>query len=303
MGHETGAIRKAKASLIFSMLVFGTIGIFVRYIPLPSSVIALTRGVIGTVFLIVVTLKRGPGISWKAIRRNLLNLCLSGAFIGINWILLFESYRFTTVATATLCYYMAPVFVTISAPFLFKERLTKKKMLCIAGALVGMIFVSGIWNTGISGTGELRGVFYGIGAAVFYASVILLNKKIRDISAYDKTMMQLAAASIVLLPYTVLTEKVFVLSLTPVAVILLAVVGILHTGISYTLYFGSMKELEAQTIAIFSYIDPIVAILLSALFLKEPLGIGGIAGAIMVLGAALLSELPDKSQDTGGKEE
>ena len=303
MGHETGAIRKAKASLIFSMLVFGTIGIFVRYIPLPSSVIALTRGVIGTVFLIVVTLKRGPGISWKAIRRNLLNLCLSGAFIGINWILLFESYRFTTVATATLCYYMAPVFVTISAPFLFKLRLTKKKMLCIAGALVGMIFVSGIWNTGISGTGELRGVLYGIGAAVFYASVILLNKKIRDISAYDKTMMQLAAASIVLLPYTVLTEKVSVLSLTPVAVILLAVVGILHTGISYTLYFGSMKELEAQTIAIFSYIDPIVAILLSALFLKEPLGIGGIAGAIMVLGAALISELPDKSQDTGGKEE
>lgn len=303
MGHETGAIRKAKASLIFSMLVFGTIGIFVRYIPLPSSVIALARGVIGTVFLIVVTLKRGPGISWKAIRRNLLNLCLSGAFIGINWILLFESYHFTTVATATLCYYMAPVFVTISAPFVFKERLTKKKMLCIAGALVGMIFVSGIWNTGISGTGELRGVFYGIGAAVFYASVILLNKKIRDISAYDKTMMQLAAASIVLLPYTVLTEKVSVLSLTPVAVILLAVVGILHTGISYTLYFGSMKELEAQTIAIFSYIDPIVAILLSALFLKEPLGIGGIAGAIMVLGAALLSELPDKSQDTGGKEE
>ena len=303
MGHETGAIRQAKASLIFSMLVFGTIGIFVRYIPLPSSVIALTRGVIGTVFLIVVTLKRGPGISWKAIRRNLLNLCLSGAFIGINWILLFESYHFTTVATATLCYYMAPVFVTISAPFLFKERLTKKKMLCIAGALVGMIFVSGIWNTGISGTGELRGVLYGIGAAVFYASVILLNKKIRDISAYDKTMMQLAAASIVLLPYTVLTEKVSVLSLTPVAVILLAVVGILHTGISYTLYFGSMKELEAQTIAIFSYIDPIVAILLSALFLKEPLGIGGIAGAIMVLGAALISELPDKLQDTGGKEE
>ena len=303
MGHETGAIRKAKASLIFSMLVFGTIGIFVRYIPLPSSVIALTRGVIGTVFLIVVTLKRGPGISWKAIRRNLLNLCLSGAFIGINWILLFESYHFTTVATATLCYYMAPVFVTISAPFLFKERLTKKKMLCIAGALVGMIFVSGIWHTGISGTGELRGVLYGIGAAVFYASVILLNKKIRDISAYDKTMMQLAAASIVLLPYTVLTEKVSVLSLTPVAVILLAVVGILHTGISYTLYFGSMKELEAQTIAIFSYIDPIVAILLSALFLKEPLGIGGIAGAIMVLGAALISELPDKLQDTGGKEE
>lgn len=303
MEHESGAVSRAKASLIFSMLVFGTIGIFVRYIPLPSSVIALTRGLIGTAFLAVVILKKGPGISWGAIKRNLLNLCLSGAFIGINWILLFESYHYTTVATATLCYYMAPVFVTIAAPFVFKERLTKKKIFCITGALVGMVLISDIWNTGISGTGELWGILYGIGAAVFYASVILLNKKIQGISAYDKTMMQLAASSIVLLPYTVLTEKVSVPSLTPMAVILLAVVGILHTGISYTLYFGSMKNLEAQTIAIFSYIDPIVAILLSALFLKEPFRIRGIAGAIMVLGAALISELPDKSQDTGGKEE
>ena len=299
MEHESGAVSRAKARLIFSMLVFGTIGIFVRYIPLPSSVIALTRGMIGTVFLLIVTFKRGPGVSWKAIGKNLFYLCLSGAFIGINWILLFESYHYTTVATATLCYYMAPVFVTLSAPFVFKERLRKKKMFCVAVALVGMIFVSGIWHTGLSGTGELRGVFYGIGAAVFYASVILLNKKIRDISAYDKTMTQLAAASVVLLPYTILTERASVMAVTPVVVILLAVVGILHTGISYTLYFGSMKNLEAQTIAIFSYIDPIMAVLLSAVFLREPLGVGGIVGAILVLGAALISELPENN----GKQE
>ncbi len=300
MEHEE-AISKAKASLIFSMLVFGTIGIFVRYISLPSSVIALVRGIIGTIFLMIVIYKRGPGLAWKEIRRNLLYLCLSGAFIGINWILLFESYCYTTVATATLCYYMAPVFVTIAAPFVFKERLTKRKIFCIFVALVGMFFVSGVWNTGTSGIGELRGILYGIGAAVFYASVILLNKKIQDVPAYDKTMMQLAAASVVLLPYTVLTETVSEMSLTPMALALLAVVGILHTGISYTLYFGSMKHLEAQTIAIFSYIDPIVAILLSALFLKEPLGVWKIAGAIMVLGATLINGLPEKQKDTGGK--
>lgn len=300
MEHEE-AISKAKASLIFSMLVFGTIGIFVRYISLPSSVIALVRGIIGTIFLMIVIYKRGPGLAWKEIRRNLLYLYLSGAFIGINWILLFESYCYTTVATATLCYYMAPVFVTIAAPFVFKERLTKRKIFCIFVALVGMFFVSGVWNTGTSGIGELRGILYGIGAAVFYASVILLNKKIQDVPAYDKTMMQLAAASVVLLPYTVLTETVSEMSLTPMALALLAVVGILHTGISYTLYFGSMKHLEAQTIAIFSYIDPIVAILLSALFLKEPLGVWKIAGAIMVLGATLINGLPEKQKDTGGK--
>lgn len=294
MEHEEGAISRAKASLTFSMLVFGTIGIFVRYISLPSSVIAMVRGIIGTVFLLIVIFKRGPGIAWQDIRRNLFYLCLSGAFIGINWILLFESYHYTTVATATLCYYMAPVFVTIAAPIVFKERLTQKKVFCISVALAGMILVSGVWNVNITGNGELRGIFYGIGAAVFYASVILLNKKIRDISPYDKTMMQLATASIVLLPYTFLTENLSVMILTPQTLLMLAVVGILHTGISYTLYFGSMKYLEAQTIAIFSFIDPIVAILLSALFLKEPLGIAEIVGAIMVLGAAFISELLEK---------
>ena len=162
----------------------------------------MVRGIIGTVFLLIVIFKRGPGIAWQDIRRNLFYLCLSGAFIGINWILLFESYHYTTVATATLCYYMAPVFVTIAAPIVFKERLTQKKVFCISVALAGMILVSGVWNVNITGNGELRGIFYGIGAAVFYASVILLNKKIRDISPYDKTMMQLATASIVLLPYT-----------------------------------------------------------------------------------------------------
>jgi drug/metabolite transporter (DMT)-like permease len=287
-------VNKAKASLIFAMLVFGTIGVFVRYIPLPSSVIALTRGIIGTLFLLLTALRRKEGISVSAIRANLFYLCLSGIFIGINWILLFEAYRYTTVATATLCYYMAPVFVTLSAPFVIKEHLTKKKILCVAGALAGMVLVSGIWKTGISETGEIRGILLGTGAAVFYASVILLNKKLRDISAYDKTMMQLAAASIVLLPYTLLTENMSLMVLTPTAVILLAVVGILHTGISYTLYFGSMKDLEAQTIAILSYIDPIVAILLSALFLKEYIGVTGVAGAVMVLGSALISELPEK---------
>lgn len=294
MEREEESTSKAKVSLIFSMLVFGTIGIFVRYISLPSSMIALVRGVIGTIFLLIVIFMRGPGIVWEDIRRNFFYLCLSGAFIGINWILLFEAYQYTTVATATLCYYMAPVFVTIAAPVVFKERLTKKKVFCISAALAGMILISGVWNGNLTGNGELRGIFYGIGAAVFYASVILLNKKIRDISPYDKTMMQLAAASIVLLPYTLLTEKLSEMAVTPQVLLLLAVVGILHTGISYTLYFGSMKYLEAQTIAIFSYIDPIVAILLSALFLKEPLGISEIVGAIMVLGAAFISELSGK---------
>lgn len=281
----------AKIKLISAMIAFGTIGIFVRYIPLSSTMIALIRGIVGTVFLILITLLQKTKISVSAIKKNLPALCLSGAFIGINWILLFEAYRYTTVAAATLCYYLAPIFVIVASPFFLKETLTLKKILCVLGALIGMVLISGvIQNKGIH-LSEMKGIFFGTGAALFYASVILLNKRIKDISAYDKTIMQLASASVVLLPYALLTENFETISLTPFAVILLMVVGIVHTGICYTLYFGSMRYLKAQTVAIFSYIDPVVAIILSAVILHEKMNLLSILGAVMILGSTLISEL------------
>lgn len=287
---------RAMAQLISAMSLFGTIGIFVRYIPLPSSVIALARGVIGTAYLLLATLMTGKKLTRTAIRRNLPGLCLSGALIGFNWILLFESYRYTTVATATLCYYMAPMFVILASPLVLKERLTARKFLCVVAALLGMALVSGILQTGISSVQEMKGVLLGVGAAALYASVVMLNKLIRDISAYDKTILQLASSSVVVLPYVLLTEDLSSLTATPTALLLLAVVGVLHTGIAYTMYFGSLGTLRAQTAAIFSYIDPVVAIILSAVILKEPLGVTGILGAVMILGAALVSELPEKEK-------
>ena len=127
--------------------------------------------------------------------------------------------------------------------------------------------------------------------------MILLNQKITDISAYDKTAVQLGAAALVVLPYTLLTESPAPGDFTLPVLGLLLLVGIVHTGLAYALYFGSMEALPAHSIAIFSYIDPIVAILLSALLLGEPLGLGGIIGAVLILGAAFVSELPDKKNN------
>lgn len=280
-----------RLGLISAMFIFGTIGIFVRYIPLPSSVIALVRGVVGTLFLLIFMGIRKQPLDKAAIKANLWVLCLSGAFIGVNWILLFESYRYTTVATATLCYYLAPVFVIVAAPLVLKEKNSLKKWICALVALVGMIFVSGVAEGGIPTVAELRGVLLGVGAAVFYASVMLLNKKLKPIGAYDKTILQLAAASVVILPYALLTESMGSLDWNLLAVCMLAVVGIVHTGISYALYFGSMTHLKAHTIAIFSYVDPVVAIILSALILGESLTPLGMVGAVLILGSTLVSEL------------
>lgn len=290
-------LNKDKLMMITAMFIFGTIGIFRKYIPLPSSLLALARGCIGTIFLLllVLVLKRNT-LSVKAIKHNLFFLLISGALIGFNWILLFEAYQYTSVATATLCYYMAPVIVVLVSPFLFKEHLTPLKIFCVAVALIGMIFVSGILQNGFDGVQELKGVLLGLGAATFYAIVVILNQYIRNISAYDKTIMQLGTAAIAILPYTLLTENLTNISFTPTAIMMLFFVGIVHTGIAYTLYFGSMSGLKTQTIALFSYIDPVVAIILSALILHETIGFYGVIGAIMILGSTMIGELSEKKK-------
>lgn len=286
----------AKFNLLLAMFIWGTIGLFVKYIPLPSSVIAMVRGFVGAIFLLIfIKIKKQP-MDKAAIKANLFKLCLSGAFLGFNWILLFEAYKYTTVATATLCYYLAPVIVILISPVVLKEKLTWKKLVCVLVALIGMVFVSGVLKTGFSGGSEYTGMLFGMGAACFYACIVLTNKKIKDISAYDTTIMQLAIAGIVLVPYVLLTQDLSSIELSGASIGLLAVVCIVHTGIAYALYFGCMKSLKGQTIAILSYIDPIVAILLSALVLKEPLGLYGAIGAVLVLGATLASEFVDSKQ-------
>lgn len=286
----------AKIKLILTMVIFGTIGLFVRYIPLSSPVIALVRGVVGTIFLLTAVRISGKNVSKEAVRRNLALLVLSGGAIGINWILLFEAYRFTTVSTATLCYYLAPVFVILLSPVVLKERLTGKKLLCVAGALAGMVMISDVMQ-GQEGGRDFTGILLGMGAAVFYACVILLNKFLKGISSYDSTVVQLGASAVVILPYVLLTEQVSGPALTGTAVILLLAVGIIHTGIAYWLYFSSLPDLDGQTIAVFSYVDPAAAILLSALFLGETMDGWSFAGAALILGSALLNEWKGKKHE------
>ena len=290
MGKENNA----KLFLILAMTIFGTIGIFRKYIPLPSGIVACVRGVLGVAYLLAFIKIKKIKMDMDAIKKHLKILVISGAFIGLNWVLLFESYRYTSVAVATLCYYMAPIFVMVVSPFLLKEKLTPKKTICVAVALIGMVFVSGVLDGGISDISEIKGILFGLGAAALYASVVMMNQKLRAVPTYDKTIMQLAIAAAVLIPYILFVEDLSTVTLTPLIIVMALIVGVVHTGIAYAMYFGSMNDLKAQTVALFSYIDPIVAIILSALFLKEPMTVYSIIGAVLVLGATLISELPEK---------
>ena len=281
-------MNKAKGSLLAAMTIFGTVGIFVRYIPLPSAAIAFFRGVLGLLFMLALMAAAGKKPDVGRIRKNLWVLLLSGGAMGLNWVLLFESYRYTTVAVATICYYLAPVFLVLVSPLL-GERLTVRKLVLCGVALVGMVFVSGVLQGGISGG---RGIVLAVGAAALYASVMFLNKKLSPIDAYDKTVVQLAAAAAVILPYCLLTDGFPVGQLVAGDYLLLAVVGLVHTGVAYWLYFGALGQLPSQSVALFSYLDPVVAIALSALLLREGLGWQEILGAVLILGSAILGELP-----------
>lgn len=282
--------KQGKKMLIASMVIFSTIGILRRFLPYPSSFVALARGLIGAVFLLTVVMSKGQKPDFAAIRQNALLLLLSGAALGFNWIFLFESYAYTSVATATLCYYLAPILVVLVSPVLFGEKLTVKKLLCTLTALIGMILVSGILDTRFCGMAELKGIGFGLAAAMLYACVMLLNKKLCGIGAYDKTISQLFLAALVMFPYVLLTEDISQLNIAPLPLLLLAVAGVVHTGVAYWLYFGSMGSLKAQTVALYGYIDPILAIVLSMVILREPVTISATIGAVMILGAAFVSE-------------
>ena len=277
-----------KLKLITSMVIFGTIGLLRRSIPCSSAVVAMVRGFVGVAFLLLWRLCKGKGMNLAAMKKKLPRLLFSGALIGFNWVCLFEAYAYTTVSVATVCYYMAPVFVILASPFVLKEKLTLKKGLCALVAFGGMVLCSGL---GSGEGGDFRGVVLALAAALMYAAVILLNKGLTDLNAEERTAVQLFAAAVALLPYVLKTGLPTATELTPTVILLLLVAGIVHTGVAYTLYFGSLDGVSAQTAALMSYIDPVVAILLSALLLHEKMSVAAVVGAVLVIALAVVSDL------------
>ena len=275
--------------LIASMTIFGTLGIFVRNISVSSGELALYRAVLAALLIGVFLLVTRQRIGFGNIRKELPLLLASGVAMGINWILLFEAYKYTTVSVATLSYYFAPVIVTAVCPVLFREKLTAKQIICFLMSTLGLVLITGLGGTG-KGT-DLTGILFGLGAAFFYATVVLLNKFIRNVEGIHRTFLQFLAAIVVLIPYVALTGGSTLGSLDGVGWANLLVVGLIHTGVTYCMYFSSLKELPGQKAAILSYIDPLVAVLVSVTVLGEAMTLWQIVGGLLILGFTLWNEI------------
>ncbi|MBR5516631.1 MAG: EamA family transporter [Firmicutes bacterium] len=279
---------KSYAKLITSMLIWGTLPIFVTKIPCSSAETVMWRILFGTAFLLLVFALTKNKSDKAMYKKWALKLIFTGFFMGANWVFLFEAYKWVDVSIATLTYYMAPIIVMISSVFLFKESAGKFKIIGTAAAIAGMIIVTGV---NVGGLDPMKGIFYGLASALCYASVTLLNKSTKGLSGLEMTIIQLIGAAIAVIPYTFITHAGEWLDLTSEAGIYAIIVGLVHTGVALFLYFSSIQELPAQTCALCSYIDPASALIFAAVLLGDALSPIQWVGALMILGGAAVGEI------------
>ncbi|MEH7402789.1 DMT family transporter [Gottfriedia acidiceleris] len=281
---------QSKIQFLLSMAIFGTIGVFIRYIDLDSSEIALLRGLIGSLFLITYMLIGKKKISWASVKNNAYILLLSSITLGGNWIFLFQAYKYTTVSNAALSYYFAPVFVLILSPFVLKEKLSTKKLICIVISIFGMLLVVASGGLSTARLEDFIGIGYGLLAAVFYASLMLLNKFIKNMGGLEITLIQLGTASSLLIPYVFITEGFGLLEMSVSSIPFIIILGMVHTGIGFLLFFSGMQKLNGQSIAALSYVDPITSLLISTVFLQEKMTIVQMIGGVLLLSSTFVSE-------------
>lgn len=281
---------KSKIKFILSMIIFGTIGLVVRNIDLSASERALLSSFLGCLFLLLIFVAIKKKIAWNLVKSNALILIFSSIALGGNWIFLYQSYDHTTLANATLGYYFAPVFVMILSPIVLREQLSMKKIVCIVVAIIGMVMIVGE-GVSASNSEDLLGLTFGLIAAAFYAALLLLNRFIKEMGKLELTIIQLGTTTLLLMPYVFLTEGFGIFELSSSSIPFILILGIVNTGIGFWLFFSGMENLKGQSIAMLSYVDPFVAILISAIILQEQMTLVQILGAVLLLGSTFVSEI------------
>lgn len=272
---------------LIAVILYGTIGFFLHYVSAASEFVVMCRGLIGSIFILFIMFitKNLPDL--KSIKDNLFMLILSGMSLGFNWIFLFAGYKYA-VAITSLLNYLAPMIVVLISAMYLKEKLTKKQLICTLLSLIGIILVSGLFDGQISA--DIHCFIYGILAAIGFVAVVLCNKKIKNIKALDKTVVQLFFSFLTVLPYVLINHSIPT-SLDINSILIIVMLGVVHTGIAYILYFNSIDTLPVSEVAILGYIEPVMSILTGALIFNEKLTIFGAIGALLILLSAMFSEL------------
>jgi len=271
---------------LLAVTIYGTIGLLLHYVNASSEFVVLCRGVMGSIFILLVMLVKREKMNLFSIKSNLKLLILSGICLGLNWVFLFAGYK-RALALTSLCNYTAPIFVCVITSIMYKERLNNKVIVCIITSFIGIVLISGIFND--SGL-DLYCLILGLLAAFGFVGLVLMNRKFRNIKPLDKTVIQLAISALTVLPYVIFNNG-FPKILDKTSLIIILILGIIHTGVAYILYFSSIDTLEVGKVAILGYIEPALNVIIGILILKEEASIFSVLGAILILFSAIRSEL------------
>ena len=291
---------KDYAMYIGSLLIFGTNGVIAALIDMSSAEIVCMRTLVGSAALILVLLISRAKLDWTAMRREAPKLLAAGVCLGVNWALLFEAYKLMSVSMATLTYYLAPVLVLLLSPVLLREKQHARAYVGMLAAVVGLALAVGVGDTGVTG----RGLAVGLGSALFYAALIVFNKKINGVSGLPLTVIEMVVAACVMLPYVLLTGGRVGFPPDALGTGALVFLCLVNTGLACFMYFSSMNRLPARAVALFGYVDPVSALIFSAIFLHDRLGLLQILGAVLVFaGAAWGQSQPKQARTlTGGRQ-
>ena len=250
--------KRHMGAYLCAMLLFGTLGLFVRQAHVAGDVLAFLRTLIGAAFLGVLLLFQRHRIQ-KIGGRQLLYVLLSAAFLGFNWVFLFEAYAAATISIATVIYYTAPLLALLAAVFLFHESVTLRIVLGIVLTMGGLLCITQVTGTAV----QLKGILFAAAAALCYAGVLLTNRFLHDIDGLYFTFLQLLCSAGILFVYLLLEGRIQLIPELPAAswpwIMRIAVV---HTGVAYALYFTSLHHLTSSQAAVGSYLDPCIALLL-----------------------------------------
>lgn len=292
--------KRLKVNLALICVTFGTIGVVTHFIPLSSAAIVFYRALIGGIFIILYSLLFGKGVNIKSMKDNLIVLIGTSFFMGLNWVFQFEAFRVSSVAIGTVCYNTMPIFLIMIASFMFNEKITLKSVICILMAMVGIFLVSNIINTGIKSS-EVLGCIYGILGAIFYALIVAYNRKLEQIDVCDKIIFQFLFSTIIMAVYVLFIAKgslFFEKGISEreahIGIFCILLLGLFHTGFCYIHYFIVVSKLKSETVAIYTYIDPVVALFLSYFVLHENMTVLQFIGAILILSSTLFNELSKK---------
>jgi len=283
-------MNKQYGKYITSLLIFGTNGVVASFLTLNNTAIIFYRTVVGSLFLLGILLLTKKLPKPEPLKGQLLPVSISGATLGLGWLFLFEAYRQIGVGTSTLLYYLGPAIFMILAPLLFRERITASRIIGITAAFGGMILVNfDLLGAQVEGS-SFYGILCGLASALMYAVMLVANKKVTNLNGVDRTFFQLVFAGLVVTLYALLTQK----ALWPVQsgeLLPLLILCIINTGLGCYFYFSSTHLLPVQSVAVLSYIDPLSALVFSAIFLNERMGTLQIIGAALILGGAAFGEL------------